>query len=116
MDERRARRPWKVKDGTKHGRRFRCRQGSKHHFACTPASVNLGKKAIEPGAGLITAIRQHEGDAWGWHAPDEEEEQFEACIIAPMDILDDHEQGALHGQAGQERPHLLKDATLLLLR
>jgi hypothetical protein len=78
-------------------------------------AINARQEASEPCVPLLIAARQQQQDRTTRDAPCQEEQEFEAGIVAPVQILDDDQERSQRRKAEEDIREQLEDASLLAL-
>jgi len=102
------------KDRAQHRRDLVARQGREAQLVRELFTLQLRQPAAKPQANLIAAVGADQQQRLGVGAPQQVEQKIEAARIAPVQILDNHQQRLgfrLSGKAGDQR---LEQPPLLL--
>src|SRR5690348_8645942 len=88
---------------------------SEDDFLCQMASVKLGQPALHVRGSFIAAVSQKQYDWLVGALPREMIEEFQTCVVAPMDVFDDQRKGALYSGTNEKLSQPVKKMLLLLL-
>jgi hypothetical protein len=106
----------KYEDGPQHCIDAVTREACKQDFLGQVVAIQLRQEMSETRAHLIVAIGQQNEEGMSRTAPRQVVEEFQAGIIAPMNIFNDERHwpsaGLIHEELGQRR----KEAAFLLFR